>query len=73
MPWNEEFYPPAMRNLPGPVREKAVEIANALLDQGYDEGKAIRIGLAKAREWADKHWEEEIEWDDIGIDWDDER
>lgn len=32
-----------MKNLPEPVRAKAIEIANALLDEGYDEGKAIRI------------------------------
>lgn len=73
MPWNTNYYPPAMKNLPLPVRDKAIEIANALLDQGYDEGKAIRMGLAKAREWADRHWEEEIEWDDTGIELDDDR
>ena len=28
------------------------EIANALLEEGYDEGKAIRIAIAKAKEWA---------------------
>jgi len=33
------------------VRQKAVEIANALLAEGYDDGKAIRIGIAKAKEW----------------------
>lgn len=73
MPWDEENHPAAMKSLPGPVRAKALEIANALLDQDYDEGKAIRVALVKAREWADKHWEEEIDWDDIGIDLDDER
>ena len=66
MPWNETFYPPAMKHLPMPVRSKAIDIANALLEQGYDEGKAIRIGLAKAREWADRHGGEQIEWDDTG-------
>ncbi|MDA8094331.1 MAG: hypothetical protein M0T84_10550 [Betaproteobacteria bacterium] len=29
------------------VREKAMEIANALLAEGADEGKAIRIAIAK--------------------------
>ena len=37
------------------VRLKAVEIANALLEEGYDEGKAIRIAIAKAKEWAENH------------------
>lgn len=52
MPWDETHYPAAMRQLPAPVRAKAIEIANALLAQGYDEGKAIRIAIAKAKEWA---------------------
>jgi uncharacterized protein YdaT len=34
------------------VRLKAIEIANALLDEGHDEGQSIRIGIAKAKEWA---------------------
>jgi uncharacterized protein YdaT len=34
------------------VREKAIAIANALLEEGMEEGKAIRIAIAKAREWA---------------------
>jgi uncharacterized protein YdaT len=41
-----------MRNLPPEVRLKAIEIANALLEEGYDEGKAIRIAIVKAKEWA---------------------
>jgi uncharacterized protein YdaT len=52
MPWDETRCPPAMRQLPPPVRAKAIEIANALLAEGYDEGKAIRIAIAKAKEWA---------------------
>jgi len=40
-----------MRNLPPEVRQKAIEIANALLEEGYDEGKAIRIAIAKAKQW----------------------
>jgi uncharacterized protein YdaT len=41
-----------MKNLPEDVREKAIEIANALLDEGMEEGKAIRIAIAKAKDWA---------------------
>ena len=52
MPWDETDYPPAMRRLLPLVRAKAIEIANALLAEGYDEGKAIRIAIAKAKEWA---------------------
>lgn len=52
MPWSSDYYPPAMSHLPEVVREKAIEIANALLEAGDDEGRAIRIGIAKAKEWA---------------------
>lgn len=55
MPWNVDYYPPSMKHLPATVREKAIEIANALLEEGYDEGRAIRIGIAKAKEWAIRH------------------
>ena len=30
-------------------------IANALLAQGDDEGRAIRIGIAQAKRWAEHH------------------
>ena len=43
MLWTRERFPGAMRHLPAPLREKAIEIANALLLDGYDEGRAIRI------------------------------
>jgi uncharacterized protein YdaT len=55
MPWTEQRYPIAMRHFPEAVRTKAIEIANALLDEGMPEGQAIRIAIAKAREWADHH------------------
>jgi uncharacterized protein YdaT len=41
-----------MKNLDPAVREKAIEIANALLEEGHPEGQAIRIGIARARAWA---------------------
>lgn len=55
MPWSAEYYPRSMNNLSPAVREKAIEIANALLEQGYDEGKSIRIGIAQAKRWASAH------------------
>lgn len=55
MPWTPERYPPSMSHLPELVRLKAIEIANALLDEGMDEGRAIRIAIAKAKEWAERH------------------
>jgi uncharacterized protein YdaT len=54
MPWDENYFPPAMQNLPPFVRSKAIDIANALLEEGYDEGMAIRVAIAKAKEWAER-------------------
>ena len=53
MPWDETYYPRSMRNLPPEVRLKAIEIANALLEEGYDDGTAIRIAIAKGKELAE--------------------
>jgi len=58
MPWNNDYFPASMNHLSPPVREKAIEIANALLEDGVEEGKAIRIAIAKAKEWAERHWNE---------------
>jgi len=44
-----------MQNLPARVRDEAIKIANALLEEGMDEGKAIRIAIAKAKEWVERH------------------
>ncbi len=55
MPWNSSYFPVSMKYLDPVVREKAIEIANALLEDGYEEGKAIRIAIAKAKQWWQHH------------------
>jgi len=57
MPWSLERYPASMKNLPEAVRSKAIEIANALLEEGEEEGRAIRVGIAQAKRWAQHHQE----------------
>ena len=52
MPWSPLYYPASIKNLPPLVRAKAIEIANALLESGHPEGQAIRIGIARARQWS---------------------
>jgi uncharacterized protein YdaT len=37
MPWSLNDYPDSMKNLVGPIRKKAIDIANALLDEGYED------------------------------------
>lgn len=55
MPWREDSFPPAMAHLDLAVRAKAIEIANALLAEGRDEGFCIRVGIARAKQWAAHH------------------
>lgn len=55
MPWNTLRCPVSMRHLSEVTRAKAVAIANALLAEGMDEGRAIRIAIAQAQAWARRH------------------
>jgi uncharacterized protein YdaT len=55
MPWTMMNYPTSMKNLPPDVRKKAIEIANALREQGYEEGHAIDIATETAERWAKIH------------------
>lgn len=46
-----------MKNLPELVRNKAIEIANALLiEKNMDEGMTIAIAISRAKKWAEKHY-----------------
>lgn len=53
MPWNKKTFPDSMKNLPSPVRNKAIEIGNALLKEtSMDEGIAIATAISRAKDWA---------------------
>lgn len=54
MPWSKKNYPDSMKNLPDDVRGKAIEIANALLEEGYAEGRSIAIAIDRARSFIGK-------------------
>ena len=41
-----------MKKLPVGVRNKAIEISNALLEEKMDEGIAIATGISRAKDWA---------------------
>ncbi|MBS1533352.1 MAG: DUF2188 domain-containing protein [Bacteroidetes bacterium] len=56
MPWTNRNYPVSMKHLPGRTREKAIEIANALLERNVDEGIAIATGIKNAKEWARRRY-----------------
>ncbi len=51
MPWSMKDYPQSLKNLEEPVKKKAIEIANAMVDEGYEEGRAIPIATSQAKEW----------------------
>jgi len=53
MPWTRSDYPNAMKNLPKQVRDKAVDIANALLEEKQmEEGIVIATAISRAKDWA---------------------
>lgn len=53
MPYSKTDYPQSLKNFMAPVRNKAIEITNALLADGNDEAKAIAIATAQAEKWAE--------------------
>ncbi|MBT33737.1 MAG: hypothetical protein CMO01_29080 [Thalassobius sp.] len=57
MPWNKKEYPNSMKNLKPRVRNKAIEIGNAIMDEGKmkDEGRIIATSISKAKEWDENH------------------
>ena len=61
MPWTLEDYPSSMKNLKKATRKKAIDIANALVDEGYDEGRAIPIATKQAEEWYEHASKKEID------------
>jgi uncharacterized protein YdaT len=53
MPWTNKDFPDSMKNLPQEVRRKAIEIANALLEETkMNEGIAIATAISRAKDWA---------------------
>lgn len=53
MPWTKTDYPNSFKNLPQAVRNKAIEIANALFKKGtMEEGRIIAIAITNAKKWA---------------------
>jgi uncharacterized protein YdaT len=56
MPWTKINYPDSMKNLPEGVRNKAIEIGNAIMEEGkMDEGIAIATAISRAKDWAAEH------------------
>ncbi|WP_366247903.1 DUF2188 domain-containing protein [Terribacillus aidingensis] len=60
MPWTMDDYPASFKNLDKPIKKKAIEIANVMVDEGYDEGRAIPIATNQAKEWKSNASEKEV-------------
>lgn len=54
MPWTEKDYPNSWKNLGADTRRKAIDIANAMLEDGYKDEDAIPIATAQAKIWAEE-------------------
>lgn len=53
MPWNEKDYPASWKNFDETTRRKAIDIANAMLKEGYEEDQIIPIATAQAKKWVE--------------------
>ncbi|OJF90922.1 DUF2188 domain-containing protein [Alkalibacterium sp. 20] len=54
MPWNLSDYPDSFKNFDHVVKKKAIDIANALLEEGYDNGQDIPIATKQAKVWPER-------------------
>lgn len=61
MPWAQDDYPASMKNLEAVIRKKAIDIANSMMDDGYEEDRAIPIAIDTAKEWHENADKDEIE------------
>lgn len=58
MPWTESDYPNSWKNFSAEVRRKAIEIGNALLEEGYEDSHAIPIATKQATQWGENRGKE---------------
>jgi uncharacterized protein YdaT len=56
--WSVEYYPAQMTYLPDKVRQKAIEVANDLLDQGLRYEVAVPTAIWTALDWGKDHKKE---------------
>ena len=61
MPWNMQNYPDSMKNMEPLVRKKAIDIANAMEEEGYEEKQLIPIAQSQSKEWYKKASKEDKE------------
>lgn len=50
MVWSKNDFPDAFKNLDEKIRDKAIEIANALVKEGQETQKSIAIAISNAKD-----------------------
>lgn len=60
MAWNMQDYPDSLKNFDVLQRKKIIDIANALLDSGYSEDRAIPIATSEGKDWYENASEKEL-------------
>lgn len=61
MPWDLNDYPVSLKNFDPLLRKKTIEIANALLANGYEDDRAIPIAISQAKLWMEDASKDEKE------------
>lgn len=61
MVWNMTDYPASLKNFDPLLRKKVIDIANALLENGYEDDRAIPIAISQAKEWMQNASEKELD------------
>lgn len=54
MPWDLTDYPSSFKNFEPLLKKKAIDIANALVSEGYPDERAIPIAISQAKKWLDE-------------------
>ncbi len=62
MPWTMEDYPASFQSLDKVIRKKALEIANKMVQEGYEEGRAIPIAINQIKRKSGKRMRRKKKW-----------
>lgn len=54
MPWDLKDYPSSFKNFEPLLKKKAIEIANAIVSEGYPDDRAIPIAISQSKNWLDE-------------------
>ncbi|MEI5989762.1 hypothetical protein A5881_001255 [Enterococcus termitis] len=59
MPWDLKDYPNSFKNFEPLLKKKAIEIANALVSEGYSDDRAIPIAISQSKKWLEEATDKE--------------